>query len=332
MFSISFSAEANLNCQESRKENSGNTVPMEDTRLDVSFNVISNSTVPTPSGSGAEEDSTQELPVPKMIFKIQPAQNVDQSWSIAQLAQNFTPWSWEEVFADAIPEIEHASRIITRFEEQGQRFLPLKQDVFNAFKYTALFQVKVVIVGQDPYPTELNIDGQLVPRAMGLSFSVRKTDDIPPSLVNIYKEIESCIPGWTAPDHGDLTAWATQGVLLLNTIPTFRVPYYDATGKKIDDNARVFGPVWKPFIKKVLSSIYKVNPGCIFVLWGNPAQSLLNEKGFIADTCPVLKSPHPSPMSAYGKNGKPGFFGNRHFAQINELLIKQGKTPIDWTL
>lgn len=258
-------------------------------------------------------------------FILKPQAEVDQTWSIARVAQEFPPWSWEELFSDAMPEIENASQIIERYEKQGERFFPLKQDTFAAFKYTPLNEVKVVIVGQDPYPSEIvwtdpmkpGSDSQYLPQATGLSFSIRRGDSLPPTLNNIYKELQSSIKGWSPPNHGDLTPWSKQGVLLLNTVPTFQA------GRQ-KDNAKVFGPVWAGFIKKVLKTICTSNPACIFVLWGKNAQGI---RQFIADTCPVLESSHPSPLSA-----RYGFFGCNHFNQINEILIKQKRDPIDWSL
>jgi len=180
---------------------------------------------------------------------------------------------------------------------------PSKQDVFNAFTYAPYDQVKVVLVGQDPY----HGPGQ----AHGLCFSVRKGVTPPPSLKNIFKEIEADV-GTPPPDHGCLESWAKQGVLMLNATLTVRAR----------EPGSHRGKGWEAFTDHVIEALCKREDPVIFVLWGKSAQ----EKGAaIGERHPVLKAAHPSPYSASS-----GFFGCRHFSKINDLLTKQGKEPIDW--
>ena len=176
--------------------------------------------------------------------------------------------------------------------------------IFNAFDKTTFDKVKVVILGQDPYHNP----GQ----AMGLSFSVPGGVPPPPSLVNIYKELNTDI-GMPIPRSGDLTKWATQGVLLLNAVLTVRANE-PASHAKIG---------WMDFTNAVIKKISDEKTGVIFLLWGKFAQ----EKQVLIDETKhhVLKAAHPSPLSAYN-----GFFGCKHFSRTNLLLVKQGQEAIDW--
>jgi len=178
--------------------------------------------------------------------------------------------------------------------------------IFNAFDKTPFDKVKVVILGQDPYHNP----GQ----AMGLSFSVPDGVLPPPSLVNIYKELNTDI-GMPIPSSGNLTKWATQGVLLLNAVLTVRANE-PASHAKIG---------WMDFTNAVIKKISDEKAGVIFLLWGKFAQ----EKQVLIDETKhhVLKAAHPSPLSAYN-----GFFGCKHFSRANALLAKQGKEVIDWMI
>lgn len=188
--------------------------------------------------------------------------------------------------------------------EAGRIIYPPAADVFNAFKATEFNQVKVVILGQDPYHGA----GQ----AHGLAFSVRPEIDIPPSLVNIYKELADDIPGFRIPRHGCLQHWAEQGVLLLNTVLTVRAGQahsHAALG-------------WEQFTDRVIAQLNEYREHIVFMLWGSHAQ----KKGaFIDRRHLVLSSPHPSPLSAYR-----GFFGCKHFSQANAYLAAHGTAIIDW--
>lgn len=183
---------------------------------------------------------------------------------------------------------------------------PPADDVFNAFHYTPLSNVKVVILGQDPY----HGTGQ----AHGLCFSVNKEIDIPPSLVNIYKELQDDL-NCRIPNNGYLEKWARQGVLLLNTVLTVRA--HQALSHR--------GIGWEEFTDAVIDVVNRQNRPIVYLLWGKPAQmkkKMLNNPKHL-----VLEAPHPSPLSAYR-----GFFGCKHFSQANEFLKANGETPIDWQI
>jgi uracil-DNA glycosylase len=187
----------------------------------------------------------------------------------------------------------------------GKRIFPTEDSVFAAFAVTPLEQVKVVILGQDPYHG--------LGQAQGLCFSVPEGVKIPPSLVNIYKELVSDIKGFNPPQHGNLTSWAKQGVLLLNTVLTVEEG-------KAHSHAK-WG--WERFTDEVLLTLNCSTSPIIFVLWG--AHAIKKGKAITASQHTILQGPHPSPLSAYR-----GFFGCRHFTAINDLLAKQGDEAIDW--
>jgi len=186
----------------------------------------------------------------------------------------------------------------------GQVIYPTGNLIFNAFWQTPFNKVKVIILGQDPYHNP----GQ----AHGLSFSVPAGVPLPPSLQNIYKEIIDDMGG-TMPSSGDLTHWAQQGVLLLNAALTVR-QNEPASHAKIG---------WTEFTDAVITTLSEEKEGLIFLLWGRFAQ---DKQRLIDETKhTVLKAAHPSPLSAYK-----GFLGCRHFSRVNEILISQGQTPIQW--
>ena len=191
-------------------------------------------------------------------------------------------------------------------EYQTHKIFPPADDMFNAFHFTPLSQVKVVILGQDPY----HEPGQ----AHGLSFSVKPGVEIPPSLVNIYKELHEDL-GCYIPDNGYLVKWAKQGVLMLNTLLTVRA--HQAFSHK--------GIGWEQFTDAAIEALARQDRPMVFILWGRPAQSkkpmIYNSKHLI------LESAHPSPLSAYR-----GFFGSRPFSRTNEYLKENGLAPIDWQI
>lgn len=191
-------------------------------------------------------------------------------------------------------------------EYAARKVFPPADDIFNAFHLTPLHEVKVVILGQDPYHN----DGQ----AHGLCFSVKPDVDIPPSLVNIYQELHDDL-GCYIPNNGYLTKWAKQGVLMLNTVLTVRA--HQANSHR--------GKGWEEFTDAAIRILDEQDRPIVFILWGSPAQKkammLHNPKHLI------LKAPHPSPLSAYR-----GFFGSRPFSQTNDFLVKNGLTPIDWQI
>lgn len=184
---------------------------------------------------------------------------------------------------------------------------PPADDIFNAFHFTPLHEVKVLILGQDPYHNEK--------QAHGLCFSVLpEQKEIPPSLVNIYKELEEDL-GCYIPNNGYLEKWAKQGVLLLNTVLTVREHQANSHQNK----------GWEQFTDAIIQAVNAQERPIVYMLWGRPAQSkipmLTNPRHLI------LKAPHPSPLSAYR-----GFFGCKHFSQANEFLKKNAIQPIDWQI
>lgn len=205
--------------------------------------------------------------------------------------------TWHDVLAEEKqqPYFLNTLQTVASERQSGVTIYPPQKDVFNAFRFTELGDVKVVILGQDPY----HGPGQ----AHGLAFSVRPGIAIPPSLLNMYKELENTIPGFTRPNHGYLESWARQGVLLLNTVLTVRAGQAHSHAS--------LG--WETFTDKVISLINQHREGVVFLLWGSHAQ----KKGAIIDKQRhhVLKAPHPSPLSAHR-----GFFGCNHFVLANQWL------------
>lgn len=191
-------------------------------------------------------------------------------------------------------------------EYNSTQIFPPADDIFNAFHLTPLSQVKVVILGQDPYHN--------VGQAHGLCFSVRPEVDIPPSLVNIYKELHDDL-GCRIPNNGYLVKWANQGVLMLNTVLTVRA--HMANSHR--------GKGWEEFTDAAIAALNKQDRPIVFILWGRPAQTkerMLNNPNHL-----ILKAPHPSPLSAYN-----GFFGSKPFSQTNRFLEEHGVAPIDWQI
>lgn len=189
----------------------------------------------------------------------------------------------------------------------GKVIYPAAEDVFNAFSCTEFNQIKVVILGQDPYhgPNQ----------AHGLSFSVQKGVKIPPSLKNMYKALQHDFPDFIVPEHGCLQSWAEQGVFLLNTVLTVEQG-------KAHSHAKIG---WDRFTDKVIALINEHAQDVVFLLWGSHAQK---KAGLIdASKHHILTAAHPSPLSAYR-----GFFECGHFAQTNQILIDSGRTPINWQI
>lgn len=191
-------------------------------------------------------------------------------------------------------------------KQAGKTVYPAGPDIFNAFNFTPFEQVKVVILGQDPYhgPNQ----------AHGLCFSVQRGVKTPPSLVNIYKEIQRDL-GIELPGHGNLTHWAKQGVLLLNAVLTVEAGLAASHQKQ----------GWETFTDQAIETLNRDRDGLVFMLWGSHAQ----KKGRLIDRdrhC-VLTAPHPSPLSAHR-----GFLGCGHFSRANQYLLQQGKEPIDWSV
>ncbi len=200
-------------------------------------------------------------------------------------------------------------RLLRRFlkeEYQSHTIYPAMENIFNALRHTPYHQVKAVIIGQDPYhgPNQ----------AHGLCFSVQKGVDIPPSLRNIYKEMQADL-GLEPPAHGQLTAWAKQGVLMLNTVLTVRA----------GAAASHRGNGWEHFTDRIIAELNRKETPVVFLLWGRPAA----EKAKMINNPLHLKleAPHPSPLSAHR-----GFFGCRHFSKTNNYLIAHNLPPIQWEI
>jgi uracil-DNA glycosylase len=191
-------------------------------------------------------------------------------------------------------------------EYEEKTIFPKQTEIFNAFRHTSYSDVKVVILGQDPYHN--------IGQAHGLSFSVKPGIEAPPSLVNIYKELNEDL-GCYVPNNGYLVKWAEQGVLLLNTVLTVRA--HQANSHR--------GIGWEDFTNAVIRVLNEQDRPIVFLLWGRPAQnkmSMLNNPNHL-----ILTAPHPSPLSAYR-----GFFGCKHFSRTNEFLAAHGVETIDWQI
>ena len=192
-------------------------------------------------------------------------------------------------------------------EYRTRQIFPPADDIFNAFHFTPLREVKVLILGQDPYHNEH--------QAHGLSFSVLpEQTEIPPSLQNIYQELHDDL-GCYIPNNGYLEKWARQGVLMLNTVLTVRA--HQANSHQ--------GKGWEQFTDAVIQAVNAQDRPIVYMLWGRPAQSkipMLTNPNHL-----ILKAPHPSPLSAYR-----GFFGCKHFSQANAFLKEHGISPIDWQI
>lgn len=214
---------------------------------------------------------------------------------------------WLAPLAPEFKKPYYAKLYRTVKEEYSTReIFPAAGDIFSAFELTPFHKVKVVILGQDPYHN--------LGQAHGLCFSVKPGVEVPPSLVNIYKELEDDL-GCKIPNHGYLTHWAEQGVLLLNTVLTVRA--HQANSHR--------GIGWEEFTDAAIRALNEADQPIVFILWGRPAQAkkamLTNPKHL------VLEAPHPSPLSAYR-----GFFGSKPFSKTNAFLTANGLSPIDWQI
>lgn len=218
---------------------------------------------------------------------------IDQSW-LTELKTEFESDYFKEL------------KFFLLEEKKKHTIYPKGEDIFNAYNLTPFNQVKVVIIGQDPYHGEN--------QAHGLCFSVKKGVKPPPSLKNIYKELKTDVD-FTEPNHGELTQWAKQGVFLLNATLTVRKSQPGSHQKK----------GWETFTNETIKAISNKKKGVVFLLWGRFAQE--KEKLIDAKKHHILKAAHPSPFSAYN-----GFFGCKHFSKTNSLLQSQNLTPINWNL
>ncbi len=218
---------------------------------------------------------------------------ITNDW-LSPISPEFSKNYYKELYSKVLEEYSHY-----------QIFPPI-EDVFSAFDLTPLSKVKVVIIGQDPYH---NIN-----QAHGLCFSVKPGIDVPPSLVNIYKELNEDM-GCYIPNNGYLVKWAKQGVLMLNSVLTVRA--HEANSHK--------GYGWEKFTDAVIRILNEQDRPIVYLLWGNPAL----KKASVVDNPKhlLLKAPHPSPLSAYR-----GFFGCHHFSMANDFLKENGLEPIDWQI
>jgi uracil-DNA glycosylase len=214
---------------------------------------------------------------------------------------------WYEALKDEFKKDYYKNLFQTVNQEYHTRLIfPPANDIFNAFHLTPLKDVKVVILGQDPYHN----NGQ----AHGLCFSVKKGVEVPPSLVNIYQELHDDL-GCEIPNHGCLTKWAEQGVLMLNTVLTVRA--HQANSHR--------GIGWEEFTDAAIKVLNAQDRPIVFILWGSPAQRkkvMLNNPKHL-----ILQAPHPSPLSAYR-----GFFGSKPFSQTNRFLEENNVEPVDWQI
>ncbi|MHA4894903.1 uracil-DNA glycosylase [Pedobacter sp. PWIIR3] len=217
--------------------------------------------------------------------------------------------SWLEVLGEEFEKdyMTNLKAFLVQEKESGYTVYPKGADIFNALNHTPFDQVKVVILGQDPYHN--------VGQAHGFSFSVQKGMVVPPSLKNIYKELTDDISGFQMPNHGNLMQWANQGVLLLNATLTVRA--HEAGSHQ--------GKGWEIFTDKIITELSEKQKGIVFLLWGRYAQnkaSMIDEKKHT-----VLKAAHPSPFSAYN-----GFLGCKHFSKTNAILEQEGQTAVNWQI
>ncbi|WP_432772974.1 uracil-DNA glycosylase [Francisella salimarina] len=217
--------------------------------------------------------------------------------------------NWSDILAEEKqkPYFKKILEFLASETSVGKIIFPTKENVFSAFKYTELDDLKVVILGQDPYHN--------YNQAHGLAFSVQKGIDVPPSLRNIYKELERSIAEFKIPEHGCLINWAKQGVFLLNT--TLTVEAHKANSHKDIG--------WEIFTDAVIQKISNNRANVVFMLWGSHARK---KKNLIDDTKHlILESSHPSPLSVYR-----GFEGCNHFMKANQYLTSKGLNPVDWKL
>jgi uracil-DNA glycosylase len=253
-----------------------------------------------------------QKPIVRKIGKLRIIQRAEitQDMSICDIVIARCPEGWEELFYRAWSNLISIDKFLAKEERKYGMYFPLKKDIFKAFELTSLKDVKVVIIGQDPYHS---VDDDGNPTAQGLSFSVRRGSRVAPSLQNIYKVLKRTIPGFEIPRHGDLTYWAKQGVLLLNKDLTVR-PHLAKSHPKS----------WMGFINLVMQSLISFNKNTVYMLWGRPAQELERCIG----NGHILKTGHPSPMSFH----KYGFKTCNHFNEANDILRESGQTPIDWQI
>lgn len=247
----------------------------------------------------------------------------NSEFTLYEVFTKFVQPEWVKVFGPMKSAFDNIDSMI-----QGEIFYPMRDRLTYPFLLCNPSEVKVVILGQDPYPELLDVDlsnqilrsNQLfsdkmingrLPRATGISFSAYKEDKIPPSLYKVYAELARSIPEFKKPNHGNLESWATQGVLMLNACMIYR-----------PNNPKLEKTIWKTVIASILAALPE---GTIYLLWGQDAQSLST---IIPKKSVTLNAGHPSPTNT----SKNQFVGCGHFSQVNEILIKRGLQPISWNL
>lgn len=231
---------------------------------------------------------------------------VSEEWTLAETFAYTAPAAWRHIMVNLQSHIDNISRLLNEEKPYYGRYLPLNKDLFTAFHLVRPENVRVVIIGQDPYPQVL---GNGLPQAMGLAFSTRRGWSIPDSLKNIYKEMVSDLGFPSEPAHGDLRSWAEQGVLLLNKALTVRP---NAPEQHLG--------WWEGFVKAIIKALPRQR--IIFILWGAKAQDLTPH---LPPTARIITGSHPSPRSAYR-----GFFGGKYFSRVNGILASMGELPINW--
>lgn len=263
------------------------------------------------SKENVQASSTEEeKPSLKIEFYTpQDISDIDETWSIEKIVTERPPTGWKDLFESWTSGARHVDRIL----QQRGAFVPLPQEMFTAYHLCPLPKVKVIIIGQDPYHTV--IDG--LPQATGMSFSTRRDAPVQPSLRNVYAELAREYGNkFVNPGHGDLSSWARQGVLLLNTCLTTEPGRPGA-------HMLAHSPtnMWSGLIDKTFKLIRENRPNTVLMLWGSKAQKAIDQN--MSKGLHILESAHPSPRTN-------GFVGNDHFKLANEFLEEHGVEPIDW--
>lgn len=235
---------------------------------------------------------------------------ITQEWTLADIVRLRTPPTWEPAFQAAADDVAEVSETLAEDEKQHGRFFPDKKDLFRALEMVPLNQVRVVIIGQDPYPdTNANREA---PRATGMAFSEAKDDDISSSLRTVFRELKKTVPGFTDPQCGDLTSWALQGVLLLNKELTVR-PGQPGSHRRL----------WDGIVNRIIQLIVQTRPKAIFALWGAEARKVTP---IIGSKHLILEAAHPSGRAA----GR--YAGSNNFNLINAALREQNEPEINWNI
>lgn len=229
-------------------------------------------------------------------------------WKVSEFAKNACPVGWEKVFKDAAPELHEISKHVNK----SSRIFPLPHNIFRCFDYCRPEDVQVVILGQDPY-SGLNSD-KSEPLANGLAYSVNKGNPVPRTLKIIYQEIQRQYEDFEIPEHGELTDWAEQGVLLLNSSLTY------------NPSDKTESTFWYPFIVKVLKNLKTINPQLIFMVWGKQSQKVYDLCKF-KESSTVLRSGHPNYNTT-----RESFIKNGHFKMCNDMLKGMGREEICWQM